>query len=268
MDTFAAGNIVTLIVPFVDQNGVEITPTAISRRVLDENEAEIAAAQVVSLPSGGAELEIAVPAQFNTLGAGVNEGLRTVEVTFTTATGTTVVKVDYVLRTATRLVVLENSFQTMGQAKLTATGISKLIGWEGGADFERQTALIEAYLRLTRFGYFVRWPREIDDQRYLDPGIDRRIAPNHWPLMTMEQFLTWYPEEFRAALRRAQVIEANQILGSDDIGERRRAGLMSESIGESSMMFRNGKPLDMPVCSAAMNALAGYIDFRIVLTRS
>lgn len=260
METFVAGADVTLTIPLQDVNGETVTPTAIEVVVLDEDENELARwSHPVEGVSG--EIEVLVPAAYN------SPGVRTVELTLTTAAGEVTQLAVYALRAPTRLVVLQNSFQTWGRALAEAGDMPNLLGWEGAEDFERQTALIEAFRRLIRLGYLVRWPREIDDMRYLTE-IDRRIAPQHWATMTHEQWSTWYPETFRAALRRAQIAEADQIIGGDRIGEKRRAGIFAETIGESKMMFRMGKPLDLGVSAQALQHVTGFVDLKMTTGRA
>lgn len=269
MDVFAAGRNIELTIPFTDLGGEDVTPTAMTRAVLDEKEVVLSAATAVALPNPvGTEIIVTISAALNTLAVGAVQGLRTVEVVLTTPTGPVVQRLSYIIRAAARLIPLKNSFQTWGEAELYATEIPNLLSWQTYDEFDRQTAMIHAYRKLTRYGYFVRWPKDIDDQRYLQPFSDRRIAPHHWPVMTSEQWLTWYPEEFRAALRRAQIIEADVIVGGDKVNDKRRLGILSESIGESSMMFRVGKPLDLGMSDAALRELTGYIDLRVTLTRS
>lgn len=269
MNSYAAGTDVSVTIPFVDLNGDTITPTALVVRVLDEDENEVSPASVIPLPDpAGNEIEISIEAIDNTLPPGETVGVRCIEAVMTTAAGPITLYISYLIRPAARLVVLQNTFQTWPRAQLVASEMPNLLGWETAVnDNDRQVALMEAFRRLTRLGYMVRWPREVDDQRYLHPGADRRIDPKHWAVMTFDQWNTWYPEVFRQALRMAQVAEANQILGVDKVGDKRRSGILSESIGESSMMFRMGKPLDLGVSHQALQYVTGYVDVRMTTGR-
>ena len=56
-------------------------------------------------------------------------------------------------------------------------------------------------------------------------------------------------------------------LGGDVIGKRRQEGILSETTGESSMMFNSRPALDLPICRAAYRELAGYIYRRVGLVR-
>jgi hypothetical protein len=75
------------------------------------------------------------------------------------------------------------------------------------------------------------------------------------------------PALFLQALRMAQIAESDSILGGDPVGELRREGLMSKTVGESSQMYRPGKPLVMPVSDRAMRYLAGYVRRSLVVGR-
>jgi len=63
----------------------------------------------------------------------------------------------------------------------------------------------------------------------------------------------------QAALIRAQLVEGNSILGGNPIEDRRREGMMSDRIGDSTSFFRTSLPLEMPVYRDTAMALKGYI---------
>jgi hypothetical protein len=112
------------------------------------------------------------------------------------------------------------------------------------------------------------WPELLDMQSRIAPHYKADITPRMWPLMT-EDLFAQYPEAFREALKRAQVVEANQILTGDGYASRRKAGLMSESVGESSMMFKAGvRPLDLGISREALDYLTGFLNNRITTTRA
>lgn len=75
------------------------------------------------------------------------------------------------------------------------------------------------------------------------------------------------PRVYRKLLR-AQMIEANFLLGGNPIEDRRRSGLLSDSSGESAQFFRTTKPLILPICREAAAELRGIISFTKSLGRS
>jgi hypothetical protein len=164
------------------------------------------------------------------------------------------------------LLRLVNSFQTYPEAIQLSREIPGLVAWGAKTDIERSAALVEAYERLIRLGYRIPRP-EVDTMDRIDSGLALDLSPRHWEIMTIGDF-DGLPARFTRALRKAQIAEAEDILGGDVIAGRRKAGLLSESVGESSMMFRTGKPLNLGISGAALAYLTGYINIRMTTVRS
>jgi len=271
MKNYPVGTAVTLRIPLIDLNGDPVTPTGLFARVTDEHGVERVPEAEVAVSEGATDVEFTVPASANALPDGAVDGARTVTIRIETDAGTFTSEETYLLLAPVRLVIMDNSFQTYEQAVLEASRIPGLEGFAGASKVEQTRALMEAYRRLTKLGYRVRRPEDVDPQNvmYELGSYYQTITPRRWDALTLDHYLTQLPEPFRQALRRAQVVEANEILRHDPIGEKRRAGLLSESIGESSMMFRSGvRPLDLGVSTAALNELAGYVEMRMTLTRA
>jgi hypothetical protein len=275
MEAFPAGKQVSVTVQLTDLSGNPLTPTAVSARVVDESGTEVVAQ--FSVTPTGASATIVVEGPSNLLSVGQTAGIRTVKVAVSTNDGSYNFDESYILKVAPAdaLVVLVNSFQTFNQAVLTAAEIPGLKGWDNEltTDELRIAALTEAYRRIIQIGMNVRWPRDVDAQTYLTTtdwigDQTRLITPEYWQFINLNSYNTFYPEHFRQALRRAQVAEADDLLSGDPIEERRRMGLLSETIKDSSMMFRSGKPLDLGVSAKAFAYLRGYVQFRKTLGRS
>lgn len=267
MKIYPHGTAVTEAVRFVDLNGDPVVPTAATVRVLDQAGAEIVPATPVSFAPGDMEAEIVVPGDLNVLTSGIAQALRVIELTMETAVGPVVALARYAIRRPQRLIVLSNSFQTFDEALLESMDMPRMDGWSMAEEGDKIAALIEAHDRLTRIGYRVPQPYAGDVTRRLDLREIEIIPPRRWQVMGVEEFLEM-PAHFRRALRRAQIVEADVVLNGDVIAGRRRAGLMSESVGESSMMFRPGKPLNLGVSEQALAYLASYVDIRMGLTRA
>lgn len=268
MNSYAAGTTVTLSIPFEDLNGETLEPTALSWRLLDQYEEEILPSASIALVPAETETTITVPGSSNALLDGEIDAVREVELTITTAAGLNVIRYTYFIKSPVRLKLLVNSFQTYSHACLTADGIHGLDGWAGASEQERCVCLQEAYLRITRVGFRVRFPDAYDTQAHLSAHKEEGISPRMWSVMSIADYANVYPEVFRAALRRAQVAEADSILGGNIIAQRRELGLLSETIGQSSMMFRSGKPLNFGISAAALRYLEGYVDIKMMLTRT
>ena len=289
MNSYPAGNSVTVSIPFLDDNGAAISPVGmtLSYCVLDEYENIVQAATpltapgttdvAVSITIAGADNTLPPPhPNYSNMDAAGNpiittKALREVQLTMTNATGSYVSKVQYVIKAAdAQLVLLQNSFQTYNQALLTSCDLYNLTGWNAAVENDRIAAMQMAWLALTKLGYFVRWPRDPDAQNYLQ-WMDSRneiIIPRLWQAMTTQRWLTYYPETFRSAMRQAQVVEADQILKQDPLTLKRLAGVFSEKIGESTVMFRSGIPLDLGISKQALALLRGYVNIQYTITRS
>jgi hypothetical protein len=262
MDRFPVGTAVTLQIAYVDYNDVAVVPTGVSYTVRNENDDELAADIPVAGPYTD-KATITIAGNLNT-----PAGARMIELKMTNAAGDTFVDAVYEVRDRVRLVLLDNSFITYLQAQLIANMMPNAVGWQGATEDQRIYALMAAYERLTRFAYLIKWPEQVDTQNILLQDQHARITPQMWPAMTPE-LLAPYPVNFRNALAKAQVIEANAVLTGDPIADKRRAGLMAESVGESKMMWRGGvRPLDYGVHRDTFDALKGYIDYRLTLTRA
>ena len=266
MHKYPAGTAVTVALPLVDLNGDTITPTGLSARVLDQDGVQLVAPYAPSNTDGDAEIEITVPASANQVASGLAG--RTVELTITTANGTYNQSNSYLIEAMIAFTVPNNSFQSYVQALITAEMLPNLMEWGMANDEDRQRAMLEAYARLTRIGYRIRSNQELAQDRIADVlDGEERVAPGWWPQMTVSEWNA-LSSRFRKAMCRAQIIEANEVLRGVRPDDKRRMGILSESIGESSMMFRVGKPLDLGISQAALRELTGFLDLRATVGRT
>jgi hypothetical protein len=267
MDIFPVGYDVKVTVQLIDVSGQDLTSSNISYRIEDENEASILGDTVVTgLTEPVAEVTLEIPASLNNA-----DGLRNIILTAITPEGKTkLILHPYALLDTQRLTFLENSFQTYNQALLLSAQMPDLTVFMAASANDRQTALAEAFNRLTRIYYRVNWEEDVTFNALNRLGhIDAaEISPSMWAQMT-EDYFDDYPEKFRTALKKAQIAEANDILTGDPIGAKSRAGLLSETVGESSMMFKNGvKPLKLAASRAALEYLKGFVDYRVSIGRA
>lgn len=267
MNVYPAGLAANVVFELVDLNGAPVTPTALSYRVEDDAGGEIVPDTVIAVPTSG-PLTISVPAPVNTLAPGKTDGLRTVVLSVTVDEGTFEVSESYLLRGRTRLVVLENSFQTYEQAILLSSRMPGMTGWNAAGVNDRTVALMEAFTRLTRFQYRIkRYDEWENEQDYLLPREEEIITPLRWSTLTLGEWGSILFGRFRTAISRAQIAEAADILSYDPVNEKRRQGILSETVGESSMMFRSGKPIEAGICKSSLNELRGFLYTRVMTTR-
>jgi len=288
MNVFPAGNSVSVTVPFQDQNGNALSPAemTLAYSVYDELENVVQALQTLPPPStGDVGVTITIPSSANILPspqANYDEGvmagdsivatkaLREVQLTMTIGANTFINSAKYVISvTDGQLVLMQNTFQVYNKALLTAMSIPLIDAFNNAAQNDQITALIEAYRRLTKFGYFVRWPRDPDAQNYLNWFDSRNeiIIPRLWSVMGVDRWYNYYPEPFREAMRLAQVAEANAILANDIYAARRLAGVIEEKISDSDVKLRTTKPLDFGVSNATLKYIQQYLDLKFTIVR-
>lgn len=263
MQTFPVGTNAVVEIEFSNNDGDPVTPTALSYTVLNGSGETVRADTPIADLTGTSTI-VTVPHALIAAPGGY-----AIELSITVAGGEVFVQeAVFGVVPQVRLEFLKNTFQSRASALFIANSIPGLSSWAGASRNEQETALIEAFSRITRLNFFIPWPELMDVQNRIAPEYQSHLTPRMWPLMTPSLYAI-YPDYFRDALNKAQVAQANFLLTDDPIGDRRRGGLFSEKIGESSIMFKNGvRPLDETVCREAMNYLTQFINTRITLTRS
>lgn len=259
METFADGTQVEVVIPLVDRGGNAFDAASVSYRVIDQAGAElIAPTNSATHQPGDETVTVLVPAPNNTLPLGAIRGVRSIELTCSVAGNTVQLSYAYLIDSATPLVTGLNSFQTLEQAKLSAMDVFHMDGWRAATDDQRIAALVEARVKIALLNL-----RGVTQaQSSLDYRVPALLE------LTQAQFIA-LPEEFIKALQMAQVVEANDILGySDSTSQKRHEGLMLDTIGEVKQMFRSGKPLELPICKAALSYLAKYTSFSLRIGRA
>ena len=259
MNSFPENYNVSIKVPFKDLNGTDVLPSVVRARLFDGKGQPVV--DFGSLPFDPAlhEKDIQVPAAFNQLAIGNFEEVRVLKVELTTASGVIRQSYRYLIQGERQLVVLENSFMTLDEAILSARRLNNIDAWNSASEESRFTALNEAYSRITNLPLKI--STETVGSRYdtVEPVYTSTtyIRRDNWENMELGTFNA-FPGRFLSALKTAQIIEANEILSGDEIGRRHRAGIISETIGESSVMLRGGT-MDFGISTAAMRALTGYV---------
>lgn len=198
-------------------------------------------------------MSIGVPA--TTLPAGKTRAIRQARMTLTTSDtlsfrGTA----DYVIRAGEALVIGENSFGTYLEAELIAYESIPMNGWNNAVKSDRIRALIAARQNLCRL-QFTYDPYDAQNRLTDFPGGFGMHRPAEWTAAD----LATLPVAFLEALKKAQVYQADFLLGGSPEESAGMNGLFSKTVGESSEMYRPGMGAPRaPVCKRAMAALQGY----------
>lgn len=251
VDTYDAGTDVEACVDLEDRSGAQVVPDSATYRVLDADDAEVVASTVIVLVGDEIQLSAVISAVSNALDTGEYRDYRRVEFTFLKDSDTFVKHFDYIIDAPVVLVIGSNSYQTYGRALVTAADVGD-IPWFTDAALEVQTrALADAYSALGTMAFTV---------------LNVRQAP--MTALTAAE-LTALDVRFLKALRVAQLVEANETLDPESIHQKRVAGLMAESIGESSMMFRPEKVMNnQPLTRRSMMILSEWLDWTLGIGRA
>jgi hypothetical protein len=269
MDNYPVGVTVPYTLELVEPGGDPIAETSLSWSLFDELDHVLSGPNAIAITTTPqTAVVISIPPALNTLPDGVATGLRVIELTVGEGADLNVITQMYIIRSGIQLVVLNNSFQTYRQAQLQADSMPNLLSWSVATDQARVQAMTLAFRRLIRLGYEVTWPIDFDSQNTLYGfGTTRLITPRMWPLMTIDRYTSWYPEQFRLAMRCAQIAEANQILTFDPLVGKRLAGIQAETVGESATVFKRINPVDLGISQPAMEYLIGYVKIRTTMSR-
>ena len=283
MNIYLAGTAVVLTVDLQDRNGNAIEGSSVEYRIVDQDGNEILARGPLDSFGSGSEAVVEIPASLNavatidpaTITANqidtyfVRES-RTVELyVLDDAGNTALITASYALEPSETLITGLNSFQSFPQAQLTAFDLPGLDGWSAANEKDKIAALIEARLHICqlRFNIInsnVNWGQDnmnyVPEGAYPTPYAGMFMFNGNLALITPSNFIN-LPARFKTALRRAQVAEADSILGGDPVDVRRKEGLILESIGEVKQMFRGGKPLELPVSKRALRYVSPFISF-------
>ena len=264
MQNYKPGTAVPLTFSLIDESGNFLTPVSITWRILDEAEVVLQTWTSVANPTTS-DLVVTIPLGLTGLTAPALRAIRTVEVEVITAQGTVYLSDAIMLQGATALAFGINSFQTYAQAILAGENFapSSMPGWAVAERESREKALIESYQRLLRLpirSYF-------GEIQSIDSEFSGRFSLPRLSDMTPAQMLTLYAP-LMASLRRAQVIEADEVLVADPIIAARKNGLTGMTVGESTQFFRAGQPLDLPVGARAMKEMSRWVNFTARIGRS
>lgn len=256
MKSYLPGQALNLTVALADSAGAAASATAVSFRVLDAAGAEVQASTPVTIPVPPvSSVVLAILQATNTLGVGVTSAPRQVEITVTTAAGQFIQNEYYALVQGDGLIVGVNTIATMLEANFIGFDMSWLDGWHSALPEARLGALKASRDDLCRLTY--RYSPEDDQTRIVHtPGLFTIDLKDYDAAE-----LAALPADFLAALKKAQVLQADYRLAGSTTERQREDGLMSRTVGESSEMYRPGMgPIKYPVCKAAMAALSGYLE--------
>lgn len=254
---------VQVTVPFTDAAGLAYVPTVVRAVLVDGYDLVLVDFGDIAFAVGATEVSILVPAQLNRLAPGEVRAVRQLRVSLRQDLNSVSKVHNYVIEAEQSLVVMSNTFQSYEAADLLALETSSVSGWNSSDETRRRAALAEAYRRITsipmRYGI-----RDVDG--FIDQNELLYIERDMWLQIGVDAY-TLFPTHFKRALRMAQFVEANELLQGDQIGLKHRAGIISETIGESSVTLRADR-VNYGLSILALSVLTGYINFDMRIARS
>jgi hypothetical protein len=262
------------VITNADEAGNKIEGVSASWELFDERGIPIDAGVVADFDPTADAVSFEVDAVSLTLPAGANSAGREIVVIFTLADGEEVELRDYFLVVSSQpLSLMANSFVTYPEALALRQEFANLAGWDVNDRPRQAAALAEAYRRLCRMSFTcpgVRSNQSSVGYAAFGTGTDepffggRRVRVS---ALTLEQFDA-LPETFRRALKRAQLAEANALLGGNPIADKRKAGMISETVGESSAFFQSKPYLNLPISQEAYEEVKRFVFLKIRIQRS
>lgn len=242
----------------VSSSGMEIV--SVDYAVFDNADVQVVSRRAIAgVTSATTEVAVTILAVNNALPVGQTIASRVVTLWITgtgLSAGTVTQRASYVLLALDRLPVPSLSFQSLAAADMIAYDLAKVPSWGSATDSQKINAMLEARNRLVRLRYSWTpgdWQNRVSPYAEL---VDERLFNE----MTE---LDWadLDAQFKVALQRAQVLEAESLLTVDSDAEYRAAGVVSVTIGESSRTFLRSMSgsAKLPVCARAMKVLSRYL---------
>lgn len=263
-------------IPIVDAAGVKIEATSASWELFDERGNSLDAGAVADFDPAKDYVTFEIAGDKLSLPGATPSAGREIVVALATSDGEIEVR-DYFLIVASRpLALMENSFVTYAESLGVRQGFGPILnGWDATLDVtSRGQALAEAFERLLRMSYkvpFLDWQSRVpSDYAVFGDGTDlpwdytRRVRLRGMSVADFDQL----PPDFVKAIKRAQLLEADIILGGDVVGRKRQDGIISETIGESSTYFSSKPYLNLPVSRQAYEEIKRYVTLKIGVARA
>ncbi|EBA3920879.1 hypothetical protein ABWG18_004186 [Salmonella enterica] len=274
IDTYRSGEAVSLSFSF---NILDIQSATYT--VKDSEGSILISDEPIEITEGQMSIPVVVSADHNQLSEKERD-LRHVIVKATASGLTHEERKMYVLLNNFELLIPGQSFATVADAQMQA--IDMLNGDTLLADGEgvMRKRLIEATRRVKTLPFSIRKILRIDFDRYERPqnmlnvydipwgadGVYRHDLVD-WERMTQDKF-DELPDYFKEALMLAVVNEACEIANGNDVAAAREDGILSESIGETTNMYRTGKAANVRVARSTWRLLTSYINNRMIVRRA
>lgn len=252
---YISGTDVIVTIPLVS-DGIPITATAVDYRVLNEND-EVLIARVAhpTFVAGQVSVTITIPAIKNAIVAvdGVRE-LRIVELFVKDGKGEIKLDQSYIIEKELTLVEGMNSFQGYGKSLIEALTLSKLDGWDITGRSQRTNALIEARRNIGAIPLRGIYIGNVGYSQYAD----ETFAFKDVTRLTQAEYVK-LPEELKAALRRAQILQADHILTDNEATANIDNGISAITVGDAKHVYQAAPKIRTLLSRRAMLELSKWL---------
>lgn len=251
ISVYPANRSKTFLVDYDDDAKNIVTPTSASYAVYDEDDNEIVASTSLDLTGNPRGAQITLSVADNAVASNIGRAFRRLVLTYTVSNGNTFEREEnFVLENSGLIQVGQNSFATYGSLILTSQDVSNIGAFHDATISDQRAALINAWYN-------------IGDVPLKNLGLDQDYGSRQ----LTESLIGELSAPILTKLKRAQIIEADFILGGNPVEDRRRTGMISDSSGESTQFFRTSRPVELPICKAAANALRGLVKWGMKVSR-
>lgn len=272
MNTYPEGKDIEIEVQVIDASGEPFMDSCDATWTLTDVDDEILSKGEVKGVTEGV-CKIKIESKFNTAESGRIKDMRVLYVEFSTEnTELQEQTIKYLVAAKTPLVVGANSFVTLEQAQLLAETTPNMTYFKSASEEQIVQSLSASYEKIASYRFRLNTRAVMENIAFVSEVAWRpRAITDDDPMglhsyrfklseVTPESYKT-LPEDFRKALSKAQILEANsQMAPTDSIEQRRRKGVILETINEVKMMFSSTTPVKENICSEAMSILAPWID--------
>lgn len=252
MNLYPAGKDIVLVVAFDDITGAPIAPSTAQYSVFDTQLATLVGVTPIDVSGGPTSATVTIPAAHNQIPPGELRAMRRVLFEYTGLSGEPhITVVDYIIEALDVIRPGFNAFGTAGELAVAQIDLPELKTLEkrGQNRSRRNAALISAWHNIMALPL---------DMTALGLNADEKIS---------EQTLARIPAPVRLRLMRAQLTEADSVLGGTPIEDRRRIGMISDSSGESAHFFRTSRPVTLPVSMRTVRELSGLLSWSLRISR-
>jgi len=258
-----AGTDITLTTTLMS-NGVNVTATSVQMQVSNSAGILQAFATLTPVSIAPGVLIFTVPAALNALTGSNTKEARIVDLLVGSGSisGTMAVRLSYVINaTLEQLVVMTNSFQTYADAVLTADQMPDLVSWPTASYDDQLRSMAIAFRLISHLNFEIYYDRDdIYFKNRASWGLPYLNTIGNLYAYSATDFGALDPD-FIAAVKLAQLAEADEQLGGNMALDDRELGVVNKVTGDNAITYRSVKPLKFSVSRRALRHLAGYVRY-------